>query len=237
MAKYYNNIKKTGRVGGSVFSIRAGETIERAYTPVVYNPNTAGQIAARARLKLMSQVAAVLGTTIAIPKEGLKSSRNLFIARNYGLSTYANSEATVPVTALQITKSNVAFPAIGTQRIGDSAIGVFIANAATVGALDVNRVVYVLLVRDTDGRLRYVSSRVASSPGDDNGWQTSFPTVSGQAYILAYGVRDNTEAAQVVFGNLTIPTAEAIAHLIVTRSLLESDVTLTETRGIAVAQA
>lgn len=233
MAKYYNNIKKTGRVGGSVFSIRGGVTIERAYNPSVLNPNTEAQISARGRLKLMSQLAAVLGSAIAIPRDGLRSSRNLFVAKNYGLSTFVDNQANVPITAVQLTNSNVALPNIGAERLTNS-IAVYIANSDTVGTLDVSRIVYVMLSRDTDGRLRYVTSRVATGAGESNAWQVSFPMVSGQAYVLGYGVRDNTEVASVLFGNLSVPTAEAIARLIVTRRLLESDITLTETKGFTV---
>lgn len=237
MAKYYNNIKKTGRVGGSVFSIRAGETIERAYNPVVFNPNTDGQVAARARLKLMSQLAAVVGPAIAMPRVGLRSSRNLFVKKNYNLSSYANSEATIAVASVQLTDSTVALPAIGAERRTSGNIATYISASETVGQIDVNRIVYVLLARETDGRLRYVASRVATEAGATNAWQVEFPPVTGQAYVLAYGVRDNTDAASVAFGNLTIPTAETIARLIVTRTVTDYDVTLTETKGYVLQPA
>lgn len=237
MAKYYNNIKKTGRVGGSVFSIRAGETIERAYNPVVFNPNTDAQIAARARLKLMSQLAAVAAPAIAIPRSGSRSTRNLFVSKNYAMSSYASREATIDVASLQLTDSTVALPRIGAERRSSGNIAAYIADAANVGVIDIDRLVYVLLSRAPDGRLRYVSSLVATEAGGDNAWQVEFSAVSGLVYVLAYGIRDNTNAASVAFGNLTIPTAETIAHLIVTKTLLDGDVTLTETRGMALQQA
>lgn len=228
MAKFYGNAVKTGKLGGSVFAIRNGETIERQYQPVVANPSTANQVAVRAKLKLLSQLSAVIAPAIAIRREGAVSPRNLFTKVNYPAVTFASDEASINVPNVQLTRSAVGFSAISASR-ADSSIAVSVAPGTMV-----DRVVYVLMSKGSDEKLRYVDSRVVTTPGASGNFEGSFYDVGGELYVLAYGVRDNTDAARAVFGNLISPTAEAVAKIITSRNLLESDITLTETRGIAV---
>lgn len=229
MAKYYNNQKKTGKVAGSVFAIRFGETIERAYNPVVANPKSELQVESRAKLKLISQLAAVLGGNIAIPRVGAKSPRNLFVKKNYYLMGYANNSATIELAAVQVSDSAVSLPAISATRA---------ANVITA-ALDrpdpnIDRMVYILLVKETDSKLRVFESKVVETAGTDNDYQTSFSLTSLPAVVLGYGIRDNSETARVIFGNLESPSAETIAKLLTSRIVLGVDATLTETRGVNV---
>lgn len=234
MAKFFNNQKKTGRLAGSVFSIRFGETIERAYNPIVGNPKTPLQVASRAKLKLLSQLSAVLGPFIAIPRVGAVSSRNLFTKRNYSLTSFSDGEANIALAEIQITSSVVALPPIVATR-SDAGINVVVSGGIYLGGLDVNRVVYVMLAKGTDNKLRSVASVVATDAGTNNTFPAVLPASSSELLILAYGVRDNTEAARVTFSDLTVNSAEHVAKIIVSRQLLESDVTLTETRGVLVA--
>lgn len=237
MAKYYNNQKKTGKVAGSVFSIRFGETIERAYNPIVANPNTEGQVEARAKMKLISQLAAVLGRDIAIPRIGAASSRNLFVKKNYGLLTFTNSQAEVQLDKIQLTSSVVGMPSVVATR-GDNGTRVELAQLPS----EIDRVVYVGLVKRPDNSLALLGTTVVSEPGTPGqafvgslpGSQRG-PTSYNEVVVLAYGVRDNTDAAKAVFGDLQAVTAEQIAKLLVTRTLLETDVTVTETVGTTLA--
>lgn len=231
MAKYYNNQKKTGKVAGSVFAIRFGETIERAYNPVVSNPNTEAQVESRAKFKLMSQLGAVLGGNIAIPRMGAQSSRNLFVKKNYPFATYNNNQAEVNLNTLQITSSAVGLPSVVVSR-GDNAIQV---ELQTLPA-DIDRVVYVAMRKGGDGRLSILGSVVSTTPGTSAAaFVGSLPAYSGEVVVLAYGVRDNTDAARAVFGDLTAISAETIAKIIVNRTLTDADVTLTETTGATLA--
>lgn len=237
MAKYYNARVKTGRLAGSVFAIRNGETIERAYQPVVANPSTPAQVAVRAKLKLISQLSAVMAPVIAIPRQGAASSRNLFTKVNYQLSTFSNDTANVTLANVQLTKSVVALPSIDALRT-ETGIVASLSGAAGLGSVDVSRVVYCLFDKQADGELRFVASRVATEPSADGDWKVrDLPLISDAALVLAYGVRDNSESARVLFGNMTAPSAETIAKVITSRVLLESDVTLTETRGYELVAA
>lgn len=229
MAKYFNSRVKTGRLAGSVFAVRYGETIERAYQPIVANPKTPKQIEARAKLKLLSQMAEVMASVIPLPRLGAVSTRNRFISANYPAVTYENLQANVDMSAIDITQSTVAMPAVSGARETNS-INMYILQTGVAGGVDFDRVVYVMFTRQQDGKLRLVTSRVVTEPGPDSQFSTSLPLVSTPVYIYVYGIRDNNEAARVKFGDMQVQTAESIATLLAQRTLLETDVTLTETR-------
>lgn len=239
MAKIYGiNGVITGKLGAAVYAVRNGEQISRQYQPIVSNPSTEAQVKARAKLKLMSQLSAVMASVIAIPRMGAVSSRNLFVKLNYANVSFATNAATINLMGVKLTKSVVSMPAISLDR-SPEAIRAFIASAGRVGNLDVDRVVYCMFEKLTDETLRYVGSAVASSAGELNNWGVVMPAPSNEVIVYAYGVRLNSEAARAIFGDMTIPSATLIANLVVTRSLTESDVTLTETvaANIAAAQA
>ena len=95
-----------------------------------------------------------------------------------------------------------------------------------------------MLGRESDNTLRLIAERVQSDAGTAGTYPTSVPLgTTGEIFVLAYGVRDNTEAARVTFGNMEVLTASDIAKLVVSRTLTEADITLTETRGLYSASA
>lgn len=228
MAKYYGNAVKTGKLGGSVFTIRFGETIERQYQPIVRNPSTPNQVAARAKLKLMSQLSAVLGPYIAIPRKGTISGRNLFVKKNYGLADFEDETASINVAEVQLTSSVIGLPRLVVEA---SSGNMSACLEPTSSALDVDRVVYVFVESGRDNKLRVIGSSIATSAGENNRWPVVIAATGTSTFVLAYGVRDNNEAARAIFGNLENVSPADIAQLIVNRTLTEDDVTLTETRG------
>lgn len=233
MAKYINNKIKSGRVAGSVFAVRYGEVIERAYNPYVSNPKSTAQVQNRARLKLVSQLSAVMAPVIAIPREGSVSTRNLFTRQNYPLTSYSNDQAQITLTSVQLTKGVVGLPGVGyTRQPDNNRFAVYLTGASTAITLD--RVVYVLLDKQADGKLRLVTSVVSSTPGESGNFASSLPIITDPGVIYAYGLRFNTDAARVLFGNITAEAAESYAKLLVTRSVTDADVTVTETRGVAI---
>lgn len=234
MAKIYGLFgAMTGKTADVVMAVRNGEQIIRKYQPIVANPSTPAQVEARAKLKLMSQLSAVMGPYIAIPKRGAVSSRNLFTKKNYGLTTYTNNTADITLASVQLTDSVVGAPSLNANRAQDAQTT---ANVRFTRPLtDVNRVVYAAFVKGLDSKLRAVNSIVITEPGPNSAWSASFEIGDSAAVILAFGVRDNTENARAIFGNLTALSTETVAKLIVSRTLTETDVTLTETVGVEVA--
>lgn len=224
----------TGKLADVVMAVRNGEQVARKYQPVVSNPSTSAQVAQRAKLKLLSQLSAVMAPVIAIPRKGSVSSRNLFTKINFGLTSFASDTASIDLDQVQLTSSVVALPSIYTERSASS-FGASLLIPTGVPAPDFSRVVYALFEKQNDDKLRYVTSVVVNEPGAGGAFPATLPLITGEAVLLAYGVRDNTEAARVAFGNLEAPTAVDVANLVTTRTLKESDITLTETRGVTVA--
>lgn len=230
MAKIYGLFgSMKGKVADVVMAVRNGEQIVRKYQPVVSNPNTTGQVESRARLKLMSQLSAVMAPVIAIPRQGAISPRNLFTKENYRLSSYADETATIALESIQLTKSVVALPAIGASVEG---------NTLTVGLgvpdPELSRVVYAVFAKELNNRLRFVASKVQNTAGTPGTFETTFQLSQGSRpmVVYAYGVRDNSDAARVIFGNMETPNATTVAQLVVSRTLTSADITLTETRGV-----
>lgn len=220
----------SGRLADSVMLVRNGKQIVRKYQPVVFNPSTAAQVAARAKMKLVSQLSTVMAPVIAIPRQGDVSSRNLFAKVNYKLATFANDSADIALESVQLTKSVVGLPYLSASREAGE-----ITVELSRGDADIDRVVYAAFIKESDNKLRFLASSVVSAPGASFTFQASLNVQTFlPVTILAYGVRDNNDAARAFFGDLTV-SAEDIAKVVTTRQLTNSDVTLTETRGINVA--
>lgn len=185
--------KGTGKLGASVFAISGGEQIVRQYNPVVTNPNTEAQIAQRAKLKLMSQLAAVLAPALGFAKMGLVSARNQFVSKNIGLATYANDQARVKLLELQLTPSNVSFPDLSATGATDT-ISVSLAAAASG---DIKRVTYFVCRQTGNDQLEYVASKIVTEAGAGNTFPTTFSVGEGLFVVYAYGIKDNSVNATI----------------------------------------
>lgn len=234
MAKIYGLFGSlTGKLADTVMAVRNGVQIARKYQPVVFNPSTAAQVAQRAKMKLMSQLSAVAAPVIAIPRRGSVSARNLFTKKNFGAATFSDNTASIVLSEIQLTDSVVAFPAIAGTRSAED-ISVYISNAEAQGHIDVDRVVYAMFAKNADGTARYVASTVVEATPGSNAFVGELPLVAQEVVVLAYGVRDNNENARVVFGELNVPSAQDIAKIVTSRTLTETDITLTETKGVTI---
>lgn len=230
MAKIYGLFgSMNGKVADVVMAVRNGEQIVRKYQPTVANPSTPAQVQARAKLKLMSQLSTVMSSVIAMRRVGAVSSRNQFVKANYPAATYANNQADITLSMVKITNSVLSLPAISATR-GEGNVSVQL----TFPVSGLSRMVYTFFIKTSDNSLRYIGSEVVADAGA-SGFFTTTRTISAGAHVVyAYGVRDNTDAARAKFGNLSVPTAEAVAKLVVSNTLTEADVTLTETKFVAI---
>lgn len=221
--------KIVGKVGSLVFCNVGGQTIAREYNPNVSNPSTQPQVDQRAKMKLMSQVAAAMAPVLAIPKEGLKSSRNLFIKKNFDACSASNGVAQVTYENLQITKGVAGLPGIHVTRSVEDGIEVELRSAAD-GA--VSRVVYVLYVKTSEATLQYVTSIIVSVPGDDGKFAGSLPYTTGDVVLFAYGMKDLSARATAKYQDYEVENGLDIAKLSLTRQINTSDFQFTMTRGI-----
>lgn len=220
--------KGSGKLGASVFAISGGEQIVRQYNPQVSNPSTGAQVAQRAKLKLMSQLAAALGDAIAFKKSGLVSARNQFVSKNIGLCTYsAENGAECSLMELDLTGGALSLPEVQATDASGS-VSVALVNAA---AADIARVVYVGCVITEGNKLEVLDVQTTSTPGAGRAFAASLGIPEGNIVVYAYGIKDANANVTTKFENYEANATERDATLAVLRSLSASDYTLSVTRS------
>lgn len=220
--------KATGKVGSMVYSVNGGQMIAREYQPNVTNPSTQAQVNQRAKLKLISQVAAALAPVIAIPKNGLQSSRNIFVKKNFNLAYANDGIAQLTYENLQLTTGNAGLP---TLYINRSQVDGLTLNLLEDASKSVSRVVYILYRKTAEQKLQFVQSKIVSEPGDGGYFRTTMPYLSGDLVAFAYGMKDLNARATAKFSNYSVANGEDIAKLTLNRNINGSDFQFTQTRG------
>ncbi len=233
MAKFYGTCVKTGKVGGSVFRVRNGVTIESQYQPQVMNPKTEGQIETRAKLKLLSQVSAAVAPIVAIPRRGLVSPRNAFVKTNYEFVGYDGTMASIPLGDIVITDSVIGLPGFVANRTEGVGIKVALSESASTSW---DAIMWVLITRTTTGQIMPYASTMQTDPGRNGFFEATLPYVAGEIGVLAYGIRYNSASALTSYGNYTVNAAMVVAQLIATRKLDSAEYVVSETRGLSMAQ-
>lgn len=222
------NGKVTGKIGGVVYSTNAGAIIAREYNPNVANPNTAKQVDQRAKMKLMSQIAAALAPVIVIPKEGLKSSRNLFIKKNFDQASAHEGVAQITYENVQLTNGNAGIPAINATRFPESGVQIQLAERCDAS---ITRVVYIMYKKTSEATLQYVQSVIAETPGDAGTFPATMLYIEGDIVLFCYGMKDLNSKATAKYSNYGVRNAEDIAQLAMARSISYADYQFTQTRG------
>lgn len=217
--------KGSGKVGSSVFAVSGGEQIVRQYNPNVSNPSTDAQVAQRAKFKLMSQIAADLANVIVIPKEGLSSSRNLFVSKNIRLAEFIENKARVDALALQLTSgsSYLPDPIINT---GNRLIELEL-NEKMDDVLD--GVVYVVVKTDGDQQMQVVRSVLVTAPGNTGTFPTTVTELGGNGVVYAYGVKKGGIKENVSYGSYTVADGYELTALFVQNAIKNASSVLTKT--------
>ena len=217
-----------------------GGTVLAEYKRTITNPNTAAQQGVRSSFKLVSQLASQLADFIAIPREGAKSSRNLFTSINYP-NVYANEAgAGIVLENVQITKSNIALPkVIITSRSISESDEIEIELAESVyGRVD--KVVYVIL-KNNNGSLTLLKSETVDIKASNKTALVDWIGPSegywyGDLVVYAYGIKLETEAARTKYANMNISTADEVAQVIINRTFSSSEASVTQTSGIEISE-
>lgn len=218
----------TGKLGSMVYSVRNGQQIVRQYNPIVANPSTAAQVEARSKMKLMSQLAAIVAPVIAINAEGLKSKRNLFISRNYPLAGYAENTAQIDMAGVQLTKSNTAFPDFEVDRSNGQSIAVHLSEDAK-NLFD--RVIYCAVISQADGSLRLWDDVLVTDAGAGGLFPATLPYTPNAIAIYGYGIRANNDDAKAAYANLKSGDAGKLAEILTSRNATLAAITISETKG------
>lgn len=220
--------KGSGKLGSSVFAISGGEQIVRQYNPVVSNPNTPAQVAQRAKLKLMSQLAADLAPVLAIPKDGLKSARNQFVSKNIGNATFADNTAEVDYGKLQITGGSAAMPELGNVAYADGRVSGALASAAPE---DISAVVYCVFKLDSKLQLSLQASSVVETAGAGRTFPFNMEVQGETLIVYAYGLKTGTSGLDMKYEDYEISDATDVARLVATRAIKKTSSALTVTVG------
>lgn len=224
--------KMTGKVGNIVLTSVGGKVVGREYNPNVANPNTQPQQNTRSKFKLASQLSASLAPVIAIKKEGNVSARNLFVKENFPAIRYSQGVADINLNVVQLTKSQRSFIGFNADRSSGSAIAVEL-NADSAAAL--SRVVYIGYKKAADGSLLFFDSKVCSTAGADGKFKDVLNYTADAVVLYAYGMKDLEAGITTKFGNMSAPSAEDVAQLLVSNSDNMSGVQLTKTAGLTMA--
>lgn len=226
--KLQGYLKGSGKLGNMVVARVAGETIARDYNPNVANPNTNLQVGQRSRFKLASQVSAALADVIAIPRQGLKSARNLFVKKNFENFVKVGDNSAVNLPALQITAGSIAVPVISVDRTSD----------VTEAALDNNdttgiaRMVYCQYKVTANQQLQFVDSAVVETDNDERLFVARLTKITGAILVLGYGIYDTNAAAAAKYADYAVANGQDIAQLVATRAMSTSDFRFTKTAGV-----
>lgn len=224
--------KMKGKVGNIVLASVGGEVVGREYNPNVANPNTQPQQNTRSKFKLASQLSASMAPVIAIKKEGNVSARNLFVKENFPAIRYSQGVADINLNVVQLTKSQRSFIGFNADRSSGSAIAVEL-NADSAAAL--SRVVYIAYKKAADGSLLFFDSKVCSTAGADGKFKDGLKYTADAVVLYAYGMKDLEASMTTKFGNMSAPSAEDVAQLLVSNSDNMSGVQLTKTAGLTMA--
>lgn len=231
--KIYSPLGKlTGKIGNIVVSSVAGDVIGREYNPNVTNPNTQAQQTTRAKFKLGSQLAMSMAPVIAIKREGRVTARNQFIKVNFDSIRYATGVADINLNVVQLTKSNIAFAGFNADRTSGTAIAVELNDSA---AAALSRVVYIAYKKAADGSLLLLDSKTCNTAGADGKFADSLAYSADAVVLYAYGIKDMNSGITTKFGNMSAPSAEDVAQLLVSNTENMNSVQLTKTAGLTMA--
>lgn len=218
--------KGTGKLGASVFAISGGEQIVRQYNPKVSNPNTDAQLEQRAKLKLMSQIAADMAQSIGFQKNGLVSPRNQFISANIGKCTFKDNEAKIQLSAIDLTPGSLVMPYPSFGQDG----AIQLVNAAPA---NVNTVIYALYDVAEGYRLNLAEQKIVSVAGESRTFPTTLENIRGKQICYVYGVTGSAGAGMVDYEDYEAESAGNYATLAFVRRVILKGGSLTKTAATA----
>lgn len=148
-----DNEIKLGRKAGLV-TYKVGDMIlAREYNPKVHNPRTEKQVQQRAKIKLLSQLAAIVRDIIAIFPTSEKSARSIFLADNWQFVDGYQLTAEYVLQFLRLTHSEVPLVPIA-YHCNNSEYGYIKWIKMDEEPQEyVDVVFYYLFTRDTQGKL------------------------------------------------------------------------------------
>lgn len=236
------NGKMSGKVGGLVYAVNHGVATVREKNPFPFNPKTEKQIEARAKLKLLSQIAAVMDPVIGFRRIGAVSPRNLFTRANYPAiadATISGDDITV-VTGLEnidLTGGVLMLPDMAAVTVNQGVASIALGDAAPA---DIDAMVYAMVSVKESGAAAIIEAKTVEDAGDGRTFPTTInvpASVIGKVVVYAYGTKMLTERARTSYEHYKCDNTALQAMLTVVRTLSENDVALTQTKSVVFTTA
>lgn len=232
-AGFWLNGAKGTLAGSVVAPSPQGTIIREKVTPS--NPRTQAQVEQRAKLKLVSQLSAVMAPVLAIPREKGLTSRNIFVRKNISNVIAENGVASAILDNIQITNSNVGLSGVQVSREPEASMGT--ARLADSSSFeDLSRVVYTVFLKNSEGKLILVDNKIVDKGASEDFATDIYLPNTGDCVIYAYGAKDLNTKATATYKNYKVKDAQDFASLFYTRKLSTTDMRLTETRGTELRQ-
>ena len=225
MAKFYGGYVKSGKLGGSVFTISKGVTVERQYQPIVNNPQTKAQVEQRAKFKLMSGLASVVSPFACLLTKGLQSQANVLVKRNMQFVSFSGSSARIDMPKIQISGGSNAFVTPTFTIVEGKGKGYISEEAVKATGYDGVVFLAVGTRRPDVGR---IAGKVILTPSE-GGFSFEFNTVSTfpEYHLYAYGVK-LTDKGISTYGDLN-SVSENVVEVSVRRMISEGMMTASAT--------
>ena len=221
-----------GKLGTMVLRNKVGGGTVAANLPRKTNSNTEAQQKVRSSFKLISQLASQIADIIAIPRDGAKSSRNLFSQINSQLVYANNIGAFIDLEEVQLTKSNNQFVNLSIGREAGEFSVYSLENTKQI----CDKIVILILKANDSGSLSLLNSEIIDSGVEiERNYNNADGKYDGNIVVYAYGIKFETEAARVKYANMNISTADEVAQVVVNRSFSTSEASVTKTSGAEIA--
>lgn len=235
---------KAGKKAGIV-TYRVGDTLlAREYVPNPANPKTERQVQQRAKIKLLSQIAAVFRPIIAIFPSSGKSSRAIFARLNYPKITAPSTTAEIDYTSVYLTDSDRPITQVG-KDIAFLPSGVrMLVGLPEEPTEDIKRVFYYLFGKQDNGKfvfLDYYLSEIRWSSRNPLFfcWANAPFDIDEQGratrdyLIYAIGMGDYSQAATDYWNNLDVPNIGLLGQLIAEKLISSNDFYFTQTSSLS----
>lgn len=239
-----NETIKAGKKAGIV-TYRVGDTLlAREYVPNPANPKTERQVQQRAKIKLLSQIAAVFRPIIAVFPSSGKSSRAIFARLNYPKIKASGTTAKIDFTSVSLTDSRRPITQVA-KDIAFLPSGVrMLVGLPQEPTEDIKRVFYYLFGKQDNGKLVFLDYYLSEIRWSSRNplffcWANAPFEIDEQGkatrdyVIYAIGMGDNSEEATNYWQNLDVPNLEFLGQIIAEKLISSTDFYFTDTSSLS----
>lgn len=235
---------KAGKKAGIV-TYQVGDTLlAREYNPHPANPKTEKQVQQRAKIKLLSQIAAVFRVIIAIFPTSGKSSRSIFARLNFPKITAVGTTAEIDFASVSLTDSTRPITQVA-KDIAFLPSGVrMLVGLPEEPTQDIKRVFYYLFGKQDNGKLVFLDYYLSEIRWSSRNplffcWANAPFEIDNQGratrdyLIYAIGMGDYSQAATDYWQNLDVPNLEFIGQIIAQNLISSNDFYFTDTSSLS----